>query len=189
MLFALAGCAVPPNSTQQSSNGRPAGALRTAAANHDAGTTLNFDDGLASMPSADSKAAKDASLSHAKPLQAPDVSDFHQTGRASWYGRRFHGRRTADGERFNMNAYTAAHRTLPLSSYVRVTNVVNGKSVVVKINDRGPYKRGRVLDLSYAAAKMIDLVHAGTGRVKIQGLSPEEARVERDEMFASLSEK
>lgn len=99
----------------------------------------------------------------------------------------FHGRRTANGERFNMNEFTAAHRTLPLASYVRVTNQANGKSVVVKINDRGPFSRGRILDLSYAAAKVIGLVRAGTARVKIQGLSPEEARVARDEMLASNS--
>ncbi|CAJ3257349.1 rare lipoprotein A family protein [Burkholderia pseudomallei] len=86
-----------------------------------------------------------------------------------------------------MNEFTAAHRTLPLASYVRVTNQANGKSVVVKINDRGPFSRGRILDLSYAAAKVIGLVHAGTARVKIQGLSPEEARVARDEMLASNS--
>ncbi|WP_259658392.1 septal ring lytic transglycosylase RlpA family protein, partial [Burkholderia pseudomallei] len=123
----------------------------------------------------------------AKPIDAADISDFRQTGRASWYGKGFHGRRTANGERFNMNEFTAAHRTLPLASYVRVTNQANGKSVVVKINDRGPFSRGRILDLSYAAAKVIGLVHAGTARVKIQGLSPEEARVARDEMLASNS--
>ncbi|EIF79673.1 rare lipoprotein A family protein, partial [Burkholderia pseudomallei 354a] len=123
----------------------------------------------------------------AKPIDAADISDFRQTGRASWYGKGFHGRRTANGERFNMNEFTAAHRTLPLASYVRVTNQANGKSVVVKINDRGPFSRGRILDLSYAAAKVIGLVRAGTARVKIQGLSPEEARVARDEMLASNS--
>src|SRR5260364_199295 len=78
---------------------------------------------------------------------------------------------TASGERFNMHALTAAHRTLPLLSYVRVTNLANGKSVVVKINDRGPFSRRRVIDLSYAAAKSIGLRRRGVGRVKIQGIA------------------
>lgn len=139
------------------------------------------------MPAAGSQDVSRQSLADAKPIDAADISDFRQTGRASWYGKGFHGRRTANGERFNMNEFTAAHRTLPLASYVRVTNQANGKSVVVKINDRGPFSRGRILDLSYAAAKVIGLVRAGTARVKIQGLSPEEARVARDEMLASNS--
>src|SRR5260364_211067 len=96
----------------------------------------------------------------------PNIARFSQKGRASW-----HGRRTASGERFNMLALTAAHRTLPLLSYVRVTNLANGKSVVVKINDRGPFSRRRVIDLSYAAAKSIGLRRRGVGRVKIQGIA------------------
>lgn len=179
----LTGCAVPPS---QTSSTNQKNAVRTTADNN---TQLNFDSALASMPAADSKDAKSPSLADAQPIDAADASDFRQTGRASWYGRDFHGRRTANGERFNMNALTAAHRTLPLSSFIRVTNPSNGKWVVVKVNDRGPYKRGRVLDLSYAAAKVIGLVHAGTGRVKIEGLSPQEARLARDEMLASNSVK
>jgi rare lipoprotein A len=126
------------------------------------------------------------SLADAKPIDdGPDISDFKQVGRASWYGGRFVGRRTASGERYNMNAMTAAHKTLPLASYVRVTNMSNHKVVVVKINDRGPYVRGRVIDLSYAAAKMLGLAHSGTARVQIEGLTQAEARAERDEMLAS----
>src|SRR5260363_373662 len=101
----------------------------------------------------------------------PNIARFSQKGRASWYGRRFHGRRTASGERFNMHPLTSAHRTLPLLSYVRVTNLANGTSVVVKINDRGPFSRRRVIDLSYAAAKSIGLRRRGVGRVKIQGIA------------------
>ncbi|AOK18202.1 hypothetical protein WT26_04580 [Burkholderia cepacia] len=188
VFFALTGCAVPPSQTTGSANQKNA-VRTTAAAGADNSVQLNFDSALASMPAADSKEAKGASLADAQPIDGADVSDFRQTGRASWYGRDFHGRRTANGERFNMNALTAAHRTLPLSSYIKVTNASSGKWVVVKVNDRGPFKRGRVLDLSYAAAKMIGLVHAGTGRVKIEGLSPQEAREARDEMFASVSTK
>ncbi|RKX71460.1 hypothetical protein DRP53_01395 [candidate division WOR-3 bacterium] len=91
-------------------------------------------------------------------------------GKASWYGKEFHGKRTASGEIFNMYAFTAAHRTLPFGTKVRVTNLANGKSVVVKINDRGPFVRGRIIDLSYAAAKKIGLVRMGVAKVKIEVL-------------------
>ncbi|KVA00725.1 hypothetical protein WI41_01345 [Burkholderia latens] len=190
LFFALTGCAVPSSQTIGSASQKSAVNKTTAAAKADDDKQpLSFDPALASMPATDSTDAKKSSLADAEPIDGKDVSDFRQTGRASWYGRDFHGRRTANGERFNMNALTAAHRTLPLSSYIKVTNASTGKWVVVKVNDRGPFKRGRVLDLSYAAAKMIGLVHAGTGRVKIEGLSPQEAREARDEMFASLSSK
>ncbi|WP_186075352.1 septal ring lytic transglycosylase RlpA family protein [Burkholderia gladioli] len=195
MMAALTGCAMPPNAAndQAANQFNPArDALRTSAASAanaaDDGDGKQFDSALATMPTTDSQDAKRASLADAKPIDAADVSDFRQSGKASWYGRAFHGRRTANGERFDMNELTAAHRTLPLSSYVKVINQSNGKSVVVKINDRGPFKRGRVLDLSYAAAKIIGLVHAGTGSVKIVGLSPEQAKVARDEMVASASQ-
>lgn len=80
-----------------------------------------------------------------------------QTGIASWYGRAFHGRRTASGERFDMRAMTAAHRSLPFHSLVRVRNPANGREVVVRINDRGPFKRGRIVDLSWAAAQQLGI--------------------------------
>ncbi len=178
---------MPPNADQASNNSNPKDALRTASAGaaDDDSKQANFDSALATLPATDTDDAKRASLADAKPIDAADVSDFRQTGRASWYGRAFHGKRTANGERFDMNELTAAHRTLPLSSYVKVINQSNGKSVIVKINDRGPFARGRVLDLSYAAAKVIGVVKAGTARVKIVGLSPEQARIARDETVAS----
>ena len=117
-------------------------------------------------------------------LKAPDISHFQQVGRASWYGKDFHGRRTASGERFDMNAMTAAHPTLPLASYVQVTNTQNDKSVIVKINDRGPYHGHRIIDLSRAAAKAIGMAFGGTGKVAIKGLSPQEAKAARDDMLA-----
>jgi|GEM_PF-336535 len=89
-------------------------------------------------------------------------------GVASYYGRRFHGRRTANGERFNMNAMTAAHRTLPFGSQVRVTNPRNGRSVVVRVNDRGPFIRGRSIDLSRAAAERIGMISRGHARVELE---------------------
>ena len=99
------------------------------------------------------------------------VSKFKQTGLASWYGRQFHGRKTASGETFDMNGLTAAHRSLPLNCYVRVTNKTNGKSVVVKVNDRGPFHGNRVLDLSYGAAKQLGITNKGVGNVSIERVS------------------
>lgn len=96
------------------------------------------------------------------------VGKFKQNGTASWYGRQFHGRKTASGEAFDMNGLTAAHRTLPMNCYIKVTNKDNGKSVVVKVNDRGPFHGNRVLDLSYGAAKAIGITQKGTGNVTIE---------------------
>lgn len=96
------------------------------------------------------------------------VSKFKQTGLASWYGRQFHGKKTASGERFDMNALTAAHRSLPMNCYIKVTNKDNGKSVVVRVNDRGPFHGNRVLDLSYGAAKAIGITQKGVGNVTIE---------------------
>ena len=96
------------------------------------------------------------------------VTKFSQTGVASWYGRQFHGKKTASGDIFDQNALTAAHRSLPMNCYIKVTNKSNGKSVVVKVNDRGPFSSNRVVDLSYAAAKPIGIVNTGTGNVVIE---------------------
>lgn len=93
------------------------------------------------------------------------------TGSASWYGPGFHGRRTASGERFNQNAMTAAHRTLPFGTRIRVTNLRNNRQVIVRVNDRGPYSHGRVLDLSAGAAHAIGLRSAGVGPVRIEVLA------------------
>ncbi|GLT14271.1 septal ring lytic transglycosylase RlpA family protein [Vibrio algivorus] len=90
------------------------------------------------------------------------------TGQASWYGKKFHGKLTASGERYNMNAYTSAHKTLPFGTIVRVTNTANNKFVDVKINDRGPYVKGRVIDLSYQAFTQIGNVKKGTIPVQIE---------------------
>ena len=89
-------------------------------------------------------------------------------GAASWYGSEFHGRRTANGERYNMNGYTAAHRSLPFGTKVKVTNRSNGRSVVVRINDRGPFHGGRVIDLSKGAANKLGMVNSGVARVTLE---------------------
>jgi rare lipoprotein A len=96
---------------------------------------------------------------------------FRQRGLASWYGRQFHGNRTASGEIYDMFAMTAAHPTLPIPSYVRVTGVKSGASVIVRVNDRGPFKDDRIIDLSYAAATKLGFAAAGTGEVEIERLT------------------
>lgn len=103
-------------------------------------------------------------------LPRPDRPDGAEIGIASWYGGEFHGRPTSSREIYDMNDMTAAHRTLPFGTYVMVTNLGNDRSVVVRVNDRGPFVRGRVIDLSYAAASVIGLVGPGTARVRIEAL-------------------
>ncbi|HEY4134274.1 MAG TPA: septal ring lytic transglycosylase RlpA family protein [Alphaproteobacteria bacterium] len=102
--------------------------------------------------------------------------DYDETGIASWYGPDFHGKVTANGEEYDMNAMTAAHRTLPMPSIVQVTNLENGRSVTVRVNDRGPYARGRIIDLSRRAAQLLGVEKQGTAKVRVQVLS-EESRI------------
>ncbi|GAA5069526.1 septal ring lytic transglycosylase RlpA family protein [Lysobacter panacisoli] len=97
---------------------------------------------------------------------------YVERGTASYYGQKFHGRRTSNLEVYDMYAFTAAHKTLPLPSFARVTNLDNGKSVVVRVNDRGPFHEGRVIDLSYAAAVKLGITQRGTGRVEVRALAP-----------------
>lgn len=99
------------------------------------------------------------------------AANFTEQGKASWYGDKFHGRKTSSGEIYDMYAMTAAHKHLPLPTFVRVTNLENGKSVVVKVNDRGPFVGRRIIDLSLAAAEALDMVEQGTAEVRVEGLS------------------
>ena len=102
------------------------------------------------------------------PAVSPTSGRYLATGEASYYGNELAGNRTANGERFNPQALTAAHRSLPMGTRLRVTNVANGKSVVVRINDRGPFARGRILDVSLAAARQIAMIRSGTARVRLE---------------------
>jgi rare lipoprotein A len=97
---------------------------------------------------------------------------FSQTGVASWYGKKFHGRRTSSGEIYDIWKMTAAHTTLPLPTYVRVTSLEWGNSIIVKVNDRGPFLHNRIIDLSYAAAHKLGIAKAGTGKVSIEAIDP-----------------
>ncbi len=100
----------------------------------------------------------------------PSAFGFNQAGIASWYGKKFHGRRTSNGETYNMHAETAAHKTLPMNTHLLVENLENGKKTFVRINDRGPFVKGRVIDLSYTAAKKIGIDQKGTSKVRITAL-------------------
>lgn len=105
-----------------------------------------------------------------KPVSVPELG-YTEIGIASWYGQEFHGRPTASQEIFDQHDLTAAHRTLPFGTMVLVTNLENGRQVTVRINDRGPFVRGRIIDLSYAAARLLGIVGPGTSRVKIEVVS------------------
>ncbi len=105
-----------------------------------------------------------------RPLSS--AKGYRERGVASWYGRKFHGRRTSSGETYDMFAMTAAHPVLPLPTFVRVTSLDNDRSIVVKVNDRGPFLHGRLIDLSYAAAWKLGITKTGTGRVEVEALDP-----------------
>ena len=109
-----------------------------------------------------------ASAPSKAPQSPADWSTFRQTGEASWYGPTFHGKTTANGERYNMLGMTAAHQQLPFNTMVKVTNLANGVTAVVRINDRGPFLKGRILDLSYAAARALKANGPGTIRIRLE---------------------
>ncbi|WP_419708406.1 septal ring lytic transglycosylase RlpA family protein [Pseudomonas sp. NFX224] len=106
------------------------------------------------------------------PLQ--ESKTYVQSGTASWYGTKFHGQNTANGEVYDLYGMSAAHKTLPLPSYVRVTNLDNNKTVILRVNDRGPFYSDRIIDLSYAAAKKLGYAETGTARVKVEGIDPQQ---------------
>ncbi len=107
-----------------------------------------------------------------------DPTGFTEQGMASWYGKKFHGHMTSNGEIYDMYSMTAAHKTLPLPSYVKVTNLDNGKTAIVRVNDRGPFHPGRVIDLSYAAAQKLGVIQTGTAKVKIEVIKIEKTAAE-----------
>ena len=108
-----------------------------------------------------------------------DSRTYSQTGTASWYGTKFHGQNTANGEVYDLYGMSAAHKTLPLPSYVRVTNLDNNRTVILRVNDRGPFYSDRIIDLSYAAAKKLGYAENGTARVKVEGIDPSQYWAQR----------
>ena len=105
------------------------------------------------------------------------ASGYREKGLASWYGSKFHGRKTANGEIYDMHGLTAAHKTLPLNTWVKVTNLRNGKDITVRVNDRGPFVRDRLIDMSYAGARMLGMVDDGVAPVTIEALGTPEKRM------------
>lgn len=122
-------------------------------------------------PTAPSKPSKPYTIKGQTYYPVASANGFKEDGVASWYGEDFHGKKTANGEIYDMYAMTAAHKLLPFNTKVRVTNLDNGKTVDVRINDRGPFVKGRIIDLSYTAAQRIAMVGPGTARVKLQALT------------------
>ena len=179
-LLVLAGCASAPRQAGEApAEATPApvpGDVRD-------GPEARPPSGLAQVPDAEPRIEAIRSGGPNKPYEAlgsayvpiTDERPFLERGLASWYGRKFHGRRTASGEPFDMYAMTAAHPTLPIPSYARVRNPGNGREVVVRINDRGPFQRGRIVDLSYTAALKLDLLR-GVAPVELERITPDEIR-------------
>ncbi len=115
-------------------------------------------------------------------------ADYRERGFASWYGEAFHGRSTANGETYDMYALSAAHKTLPIPTWVEVTRLDTGERIIVRVNDRGPFVDGRIIDLSYAAAQELDMIEAGTARVEVRALGvPVGGDLARQEVFAESS--
>lgn len=118
---------------------------------------------------------------------SPTSKGYVEQGIASWYGTKFHGRRTSSGETYDMYAMTAAHKSLPLPTYARVTNKKNGRSIIVRINDRGPFHKNRIIDLSYAAATKLGIVTTGTGLVEVRAIDPRASVSSRTKSKVELS--
>jgi rare lipoprotein A len=182
LVLLLVGCGVnPPAPSRPSASARPA----PTAAVKPGGYYL--DDGPEANPPANLDAVPDA-VPREEPLHRfanrtyvalgntytpqTERGAYAEEGLASWYGRRFHGKKTASGEMYDMYAMTAAHPTLPIPSYARVTSLASGKSVVVRINDRGPFHSDRIIDLSYTAAYKLGFLGSGSTRVRVESLDP-----------------
>lgn len=178
ILLILAGCASGPGTP-----GVPAGTPRTSSSGRD-GPPPSAPSDLANVPDPEPRVEPIKPGGPNKPYTVlgrsyePLVADvpWKQRGQASWYGQKFQGRRTASGELFSVYGMTAAHRTLPIPSYVRVRHVASGREVIVRVNDRGPFHSSRVLDLSYAAAVKLGIVAMGSAEVELERLTFDDIR-------------
>ncbi|ANQ83271.1 lipoprotein [Azoarcus olearius] len=192
----LAGCSTAPVQESSTSGARPsppppvaspapAPAKRGGAYYKDDGPGDNPPDNLDAVPDAQPRleplhrfANRPYNVFGQDYVPATRLAPFRERGLASWYGRRFHGGNTSSGEPYDMYAMTAAHPTLPIPSYARVTNVATGRSVVVRINDRGPFHKGRIMDLSYTAAYRLGYVNGGSAEVEVEQILPDEVPME-----------
>lgn len=187
--FLLAACSSAPPRSPSPGGSVSGGSGAPAPGRPSAGGGYYKDDGPGDHPPLDLDTVPDA-VPRFEPLHrfanrpytvfgreyvpATTLREYRERGIASWYGRKFHQQKTSTGEVYDMYAMTAAHPTLPLPSYARVTNVASGKSVVVRINDRGPFLGGRVIDLSFAAAHRLGIAQRGSGEVEVESLIPAE---------------
>lgn len=173
----VAGCSSgPPRETPRSPAAAPPGSGKYYL---DDGPGLNPPPDLDSVPDAVPRleslhraANRPYAVLGREYIPATTLTPYHERGVASWYGRKFHGQQTSIGEAYDMYAMTAAHPTLPLPSYARVTSVASGKSVVVRVNDRGPFLHDRLIDLSYAAAHRLGIAQDGSGEVDVEAILP-----------------
>ena len=180
VVLALAACSSAPS---RHGGTTAAGAARSSGQYYlDDGPPLNPPANLASVPDAvprleplKESANKPYYVLGREYVPATRLEPYHERGIASWYGRKYNGQRTSTGEMYDMFAMTAAHPTLPLPSYARVTDVATGRSVVVRVNDRGPFLRGRIIDLSYAAAYKLGIAQKGSAVVDVDAILPGEA--------------
>ncbi len=134
---------------------------------------------------ANTKASSTTRLHRSKAHQDQDKHKSYQVGRASWYGKHFHGKKTASGEPYDMFQFTAAHQRLPLGTMVRVTNLRNQRWVIVRVNDRGPVPKSRIIDLSYGAAQILGLRAGGVERVRLDVVQPDEIASAETEIAAA----
>ena len=177
--LAVTGCGTISRTESPPSYAPAAAAPAKGAYYKDDGPGANAPANLAAIPDAVPKAEPLNRFAN-RPYQAlgrdylpmTQPAPFRQSGVGSWYGRRYHGAKTSSGEAYDMYAMTAAHPTLPIPSYVRVTNPANGRSVVVRVNDRGPFLADRIIDLSYVAAWKLGYVDAGSARVEVESILP-----------------
>jgi rare lipoprotein A len=145
--------------------------MRHDAAPLRAPTNLEMQDAIVTNVTKSASASRPYEVFGKRYTPMLDETGYNTQGVASWYGRKFHGYHTSNGEIYDMFAMTAAHKTLPLPSFVRVTNTENGKSIIVRVNDRGPFHDDRVIDLSYAAAYKLGYYHHGTAKVKLEAVT------------------
>ena len=178
IVVSIAGCASRPG--RESKAPSPTGAVRPGAYYADDGPGANPPANLDQLADATPRwealhrfANRPYTVLGRDFVPATELRAYKERGIASWYGRKFHGQRTAIGETYDMYAMTAAHPTLPLPSFARVTNVATGKSVVVRVNDRGPFLHGRIIDLSYAAAFKLGYLNQGSAQVEVDAVLPE----------------
>jgi rare lipoprotein A len=202
-ILAVSGCGTIPQKDAPPASQSAAPVPAKGAYYKDDGPGANPPPDLAAIPDAVPKAEPPHRFAH-RPYQvfgkdyvpAKRVAPFRQSGIGSWYGRRYDGSATSSGERYDMYAMSAAHPTLPIPSYARVTNLANGRNVVVRINDRGPFHSDRIIDLSYVAAWKLGYAEAGSARVEVEeivpGFAPAVAapsRVEREQKQATAEAK